>query len=78
MLRKAEQEAWEPGTLHSGSRSFQRKQPLLPLQPPAITRKTPITSYGTVTRDGYRDRIADAGSGTARAAVGWPIARAIS
>src|SRR4249920_1125474 len=62
MLRKAEQRVREPGTLHTDSRSFQRKQPVLPLQPPAITRKSPITSYGTMTRDGDRDGIAGAGS----------------
>ena len=63
MLRKADQAAWEPGTLHPDSRSFQRKQPVLPLRTPTIARKSPITSYGKMTRDGDRDGIADAGSG---------------
>ena len=48
--------AWDLGTPHSGPRSFQRKQSLLPLQPPTITSKTSITSYGPVTRDSHCDR----------------------
>ena len=50
------------GTLLSGSRSLPRKQPLLPLQPPAISCERPICSNDSMTRNGDRDGIAGTGS----------------
>ena len=44
------------------SPSFQCKEPLLPLKPPAIARKLSIASNNSMTRNGHRDGIARTGS----------------
>ena len=46
-----------------GSRSFQRKKPLLPLKPPAIVRKLSIASNNSMTRNGHCNGITRTGSG---------------
>lgn len=47
----------------SGSRSFQRQKPFLPLKTPAISRELTISSNDSMTRDRHRDLVRGASPG---------------